>query len=64
MKDEFLSYGLDNKAFLPWIKLSEDERKKYLSPLKLIAKAKTHYCEYEVKPVNPFLILRHPGDYA
>ncbi|MEH2112991.1 hypothetical protein [Nostoc sp.] len=20
--------------------------------------------EYEVKPVKPFLILRHPGDYA
>ncbi|MDZ7967049.1 MAG: hypothetical protein RM368_19085 [Nostoc sp. DedSLP03] len=35
MNDEFFSYGLDSKASLPWIELSEDERKKYLSPLKL-----------------------------
>ncbi|MEH1808082.1 hypothetical protein [Nostoc sp.] len=29
-----------------------------------IAKAQTHYHDYEVKPANPFLILRRPGDYA
>ncbi|MHC5725569.1 MAG: hypothetical protein ACYTXY_15805, partial [Nostoc sp.] len=29
-----------------------------------IAKAQTPYCNYEVKPANPFLILRRPGDYA
>ncbi|MEH2236915.1 DEAD/DEAH box helicase [Nostoc sp.] len=28
------------------------------------AKAQTPYCNYEVKPANPFLILRRPGDYA
>jgi hypothetical protein len=28
------------------------------------AKAQTPYRDYEVKPVNPFLILRRPGDYA
>lgn len=28
------------------------------------AKAQTPYHDYEVKPVNPFLILRRPGDYA
>lgn len=42
MKDEFFSYGLDNKASLPWIKLSEDERKKYLSPLKLFKVLRSH----------------------
>jgi DEAD/DEAH box helicase domain-containing protein len=29
-----------------------------------IAKAQTPYCDYEVKPANPFLIVRRPGDYA
>ncbi|MEH2425130.1 MAG: hypothetical protein V7K48_30775 [Nostoc sp.] len=28
------------------------------------AKAQTDYRDYEVKPANPFLILRRPGDYA
>ncbi|WP_179067853.1 WD40 repeat domain-containing protein [Nostoc sp. C052] len=42
MKDEFFSYGLDNKASLPSIKLSEDERKKYLSPLKLFKVLRSH----------------------
>ncbi|MEH2052838.1 WD40 repeat domain-containing protein [Nostoc sp.] len=42
MKDEFFSYGLDNKASLPWIKLSEDEIKKYLSPLKLFKVLRSH----------------------
>ncbi|MEH2094020.1 MAG: hypothetical protein V7K96_11615 [Nostoc sp.] len=42
MKDEFFSYGLDSKASLPWIKLSEDERKKYLSPLKLFKVLRSH----------------------
>ena len=42
MKDEFFSYGLDNKASFPWIKLSEDERKKYLSPLKLFKVLRSH----------------------
>ena len=28
------------------------------------AKAQTPYHDYEVKPANPFLILRRPGDYA
>jgi hypothetical protein len=27
-------------------------------------KAETPYRDYEVKPANPFLILRRPGDYA
>ncbi len=34
------------------------------SEWKVIAKAQTPYCDYEVKPTNPFLILRRPGDYA
>ncbi|MEH2198899.1 hypothetical protein [Nostoc sp.] len=42
MKDEFFSYGLDSKASLPWIELSEDERKKYLSPLKLFKVLRSH----------------------
>lgn len=29
-----------------------------------ITKAQTPYHDYEVKPANPFLILRRPGDYA
>ncbi|MEH2269641.1 MAG: hypothetical protein V7K68_14590 [Nostoc sp.] len=29
-----------------------------------IAKAQTHHCNNEVKPANPFLILRRPGNYA
>ncbi|MBD0388235.1 MAG: hypothetical protein ICV54_17440 [Nostoc sp. C3-bin3] len=28
------------------------------------AKAQTPYCDYEVKPANPFLVLRRPGNYA
>ncbi|MEA5550227.1 hypothetical protein VB713_04390 [Anabaena cylindrica UHCC 0172] len=42
MKDEFFSYGLDNKVFLPWVQLSEDERQKYLSPLKLFKVLRSH----------------------
>jgi WD40 repeat protein len=42
MNDEFFSYGLDNQASLPWLKLSEDERKKYLSPLKLFKVLRSH----------------------
>ncbi|MBW4566365.1 MAG: hypothetical protein KME32_36005 [Mojavia pulchra JT2-VF2] len=42
MKDEFFSYGLDNKASSPWLKLSEDDRKKYLSPLKLSKVLRLH----------------------
>ncbi len=42
MKDEFFSYGLNSNASLPWIKLSEDERKKYLSPLKLFKVLRSH----------------------
>ncbi|MEH2176063.1 WD40 repeat domain-containing protein [Nostoc sp.] len=56
MKDEFFSYGLDNKASLPWIKLSEDERKKYLSPLKLFKVLRSHKVGNSVKTITKIAI--------
>ncbi|YAG05516.1 hypothetical protein NSTC731_01788 [Nostoc sp. DSM 114167] len=56
MKDEFFSYGLDNKASFPWIKLSEDERKKYLSPLKLFKVLRSHKVGNLVKTITKIAI--------